>query len=39
MELLKWLGERGDGDVEEITTANETIAFALPKEVRQSRVR
>ncbi len=39
MELLKWLGERGYGDVEEITTANETIAFALPKEVRQSRVR
>ncbi len=39
MDLLKWLGERGYGDVEEITTANETIAFALPKEVRQSRVR
>jgi 4-hydroxy-3-methylbut-2-en-1-yl diphosphate reductase len=39
MELLKWLGERGYGDVEEITTANETIAFALPKEVRASRVR
>jgi 4-hydroxy-3-methylbut-2-enyl diphosphate reductase len=39
MELLKWLAERGYGDVEEITTANETIAFALPKEVRQSRVR
>ena len=39
MELLKWLAARGYGDVEEITTANETIAFALPKEVRQSRVR
>ncbi|WNV82360.1 4-hydroxy-3-methylbut-2-enyl diphosphate reductase [Umezawaea sp. Da 62-37] len=39
MDVLKWLGERGYGDVEEITTANETIAFALPKEVRQSRVR
>jgi 4-hydroxy-3-methylbut-2-enyl diphosphate reductase len=39
MELLKWLAERGYGAVEEITTANETIAFALPKEVRQSRVR
>ncbi|WP_092529141.1 4-hydroxy-3-methylbut-2-enyl diphosphate reductase [Amycolatopsis arida] len=34
MELLEWLGERGWGDVQEVTTANEKIAFALPRELR-----
>lgn len=36
MELLQWLAERGWGDVEEVTTANEKIAFALPRELRKS---
>jgi 4-hydroxy-3-methylbut-2-en-1-yl diphosphate reductase len=39
MELLEWLAERGYGDVEEITTANEKIAFALPRELRKDMVR
>ncbi len=34
MELLEWLAERGWADVEEVTTANEKIAFALPRELR-----
>ncbi|WP_141997722.1 4-hydroxy-3-methylbut-2-enyl diphosphate reductase [Amycolatopsis cihanbeyliensis] len=34
MELLEWLAERGWGDVQEVTTANEKIAFALPRELR-----
>ncbi|WP_020670453.1 4-hydroxy-3-methylbut-2-enyl diphosphate reductase [Amycolatopsis nigrescens] len=37
MELLDWLAERGWGDVQEVTTADEKIAFALPREVRQKR--
>ncbi|MCP2165668.1 4-hydroxy-3-methylbut-2-enyl diphosphate reductase [Goodfellowiella coeruleoviolacea] len=37
MDLLSWLAERGWGEVEEITTANEKIAFALPKELRRRR--
>ncbi|MBC6451138.1 4-hydroxy-3-methylbut-2-enyl diphosphate reductase [Actinokineospora xionganensis] len=35
MDLLAWLAERGYGDVEEVTTANEKIAFALPPELRK----
>ena len=36
MELLTWLAERGYGQVDEVTTANEKIAFALPKELRKA---
>ena len=39
MELLAWLAERGYGQVEEITTAQEKIAFALPRELRKDLVR
>ncbi|WP_157361972.1 4-hydroxy-3-methylbut-2-enyl diphosphate reductase [Haloechinothrix halophila] len=39
MELLEWLSERGWADVEEVTTANEKIAFALPREIRDARER
>jgi 4-hydroxy-3-methylbut-2-enyl diphosphate reductase len=39
MEVLKYLAERGYADVEEITTANEKIAFALPRELRKDLVR
>ncbi|ACU34692.1 4-hydroxy-3-methylbut-2-enyl diphosphate reductase [Actinosynnema pretiosum subsp. pretiosum] len=39
MDLLKHLAERGYGDVEEITTANEKIAFSLPRELRKDSVR
>jgi 4-hydroxy-3-methylbut-2-en-1-yl diphosphate reductase len=35
MELLEWLAERGWADIEEVTTANEKIAFALPRELRK----
>jgi len=34
MELLEWLADRGWTDVDEVTTANEKIAFALPRELR-----
>ncbi|WP_199432514.1 4-hydroxy-3-methylbut-2-enyl diphosphate reductase [Qaidamihabitans albus] len=34
MELLEWLAGRGWDDVQEVTTANEKIAFALPRELR-----
>ncbi|OLR90065.1 4-hydroxy-3-methylbut-2-enyl diphosphate reductase [Actinokineospora bangkokensis] len=37
MDLLAWLADRGYAGVEEITTANEKITFALPKEVRTKR--
>jgi 4-hydroxy-3-methylbut-2-enyl diphosphate reductase len=33
-EVLQFLAERGWADVEEVTTANEKISFALPKELR-----
>ncbi|MDV6011538.1 4-hydroxy-3-methylbut-2-enyl diphosphate reductase [Haloechinothrix sp. LS1_15] len=36
MELLDWLSELGWSDVEEVTTANEKISFALPRELRNS---
>ncbi|QUH00202.1 4-hydroxy-3-methylbut-2-enyl diphosphate reductase [Saccharopolyspora erythraea] len=35
MQVLDFLAERGWGDVEEVTTANEKIAFALPPELRK----
>ncbi|WP_370968552.1 4-hydroxy-3-methylbut-2-enyl diphosphate reductase [Amycolatopsis sp. cg9] len=35
MQLLEWLAERGYGDVDEVTTANEKITFAPPKELRK----
>lgn len=34
-EVLGYLAERGWTDVQEVTTANEKIAFALPKELRK----
>jgi 4-hydroxy-3-methylbut-2-enyl diphosphate reductase len=34
MDLLAWLAERGWADVQEVTTANEKITFALPRELR-----
>jgi 4-hydroxy-3-methylbut-2-enyl diphosphate reductase len=39
MELLKFLESHGFGEVEEITTANEKIAFSLPRELRKDLVR
>ncbi|MEC3981352.1 4-hydroxy-3-methylbut-2-enyl diphosphate reductase [Amycolatopsis sp. H20-H5] len=36
MEVLTYLAERGWGDVDEVTTANEKIAFALPHELRKA---
>lgn len=35
MELLEWLAQRGWADVQEVTTANEKVAFALPREIRK----
>jgi len=34
-DVLAWLAERGFGDVEEVTTANEHLIFALPPELRR----
>ncbi|MFD9703995.1 4-hydroxy-3-methylbut-2-enyl diphosphate reductase [Lentzea sp. NPDC059081] len=39
MELLKHLESNGYDEVEEITTANEKIAFSLPRELRKDLVR
>ncbi|MDO5512929.1 4-hydroxy-3-methylbut-2-enyl diphosphate reductase [Corynebacterium sp.] len=36
-EVLTHLGERGYGDVEEVTTAAETIVFSLPRVLRPAR--
>ncbi|WP_018683953.1 4-hydroxy-3-methylbut-2-enyl diphosphate reductase [Actinokineospora enzanensis] len=36
MDLLRWLAERGYGQVDEVTTANEKVAFALPAELRKA---
>ncbi|EME63926.1 4-hydroxy-3-methylbut-2-enyl diphosphate reductase [Amycolatopsis decaplanina] len=36
MDLLTWLAERGWDSVDEVTTANEKIAFALPHELRKA---
>ena len=33
--VLTWLAERGFGDVEEVTSAEETLVFALPPELRR----
>jgi 4-hydroxy-3-methylbut-2-enyl diphosphate reductase len=35
MDLLTWLADRGWVDVQEVTTANEKITFALPRELRK----
>ncbi|WP_188584709.1 4-hydroxy-3-methylbut-2-enyl diphosphate reductase [Gordonia jinhuaensis] len=35
--VLDWLAERGYSDVETVTTAQETITFALPRQLRISR--
>ncbi len=34
-EVLQWLAERGYADVETVTTTQETLTFALPKELRR----
>ena len=34
-DVLAWLAARGFGDVEEVTTANEHLIFALPPELRR----
>jgi len=36
MDLLAWLADRGWADVQEVTTANEKVAFALPRELRKA---
>jgi 4-hydroxy-3-methylbut-2-enyl diphosphate reductase len=36
LELLAWLADRGWRDVQEVTTANEKVAFALPPELRRA---
>jgi 4-hydroxy-3-methylbut-2-enyl diphosphate reductase len=36
MDLLRWLAERGWGEVQEVTTANEKVTFALPRELRKT---
>jgi 4-hydroxy-3-methylbut-2-enyl diphosphate reductase len=33
-EVLDWLAARGYSDVEEVTTADETLTFSLPRELR-----
>jgi 4-hydroxy-3-methylbut-2-en-1-yl diphosphate reductase len=35
MQVLDWLSEQGWTEVQEVTTANEKIAFALPRELRR----
>ena len=35
-DVLRWLAERGYAEVEEVTTADERIAFALPRELRRA---
>ncbi|MCX4237855.1 MULTISPECIES: 4-hydroxy-3-methylbut-2-enyl diphosphate reductase [Streptomyces] len=35
-DVLEWLAERGYSDVETVTTADESIAFALPHELRRN---
>ncbi|SES12264.1 4-hydroxy-3-methylbut-2-enyl diphosphate reductase [Actinokineospora terrae] len=37
MDLVAWLAERGYGEVEEITTAEEKVTFSLPAELRKAR--
>jgi 4-hydroxy-3-methylbut-2-enyl diphosphate reductase len=33
-DVLRWLAEHGYGDVEEVTTTDESMSFALPRELR-----
>jgi 4-hydroxy-3-methylbut-2-enyl diphosphate reductase len=33
-DVLSWLAERGYGEVQEITTADESLVFSLPRELR-----
>ncbi|WP_329484766.1 4-hydroxy-3-methylbut-2-enyl diphosphate reductase [Kribbella sp. NBC_01484] len=33
-DVLRWLAERGYSDVQEVTTAEESLTFALPRELR-----
>ena len=33
-DVLRWLAERGYADVQEVTTAEESLTFALPRELR-----
>ena len=33
-DVLSWLAERGYGDVQEVTTAEESLIFSLPRELR-----
>jgi 4-hydroxy-3-methylbut-2-en-1-yl diphosphate reductase len=33
--VLAWLAERGYGDVEQVTSAEERLTFALPHELRR----
>jgi 4-hydroxy-3-methylbut-2-enyl diphosphate reductase len=34
-DVLAWLGERGYGEVDEVTAAEERLVFALPRELRR----
>jgi 4-hydroxy-3-methylbut-2-enyl diphosphate reductase len=34
-DVLKWLADRGYGDVEPVVSAEESLLFALPKELRR----
>jgi 4-hydroxy-3-methylbut-2-enyl diphosphate reductase len=36
-DVLRWLADRGYGEVEEVTTADERLTFALPRELRPAR--
>jgi 4-hydroxy-3-methylbut-2-enyl diphosphate reductase len=36
--VIDWLDERGYGTVETVNTANETLTFALPRELRAARI-
>jgi len=36
MDLLAWLADRGFAAVQEVTTANEKVSFALPRELRKA---
>jgi 4-hydroxy-3-methylbut-2-enyl diphosphate reductase len=36
MDLLAWLADRGFATVQEVTTANEKVSFALPRELRKA---
>ena len=33
-DVLSWLAERGYGEVKEVTTAEESLVFSLPRELR-----